>query len=250
MPEPFDRRVEDAMRTADHVAPDTGAALARFAEQRRRRAHRQRAAVAVLATGVVVTVVLALVAVNVDRTTRLRTAATVTTLRNAPEGGRPATTSSTATAGATAPNRRTSGTVDATATTTTTTAAAGSANAAPSNTAGPRPPPTTTPPPSPGANVVVTDADDGKTFSLRVGQYLDVRLSGGMSWSEPQSSDQQVLPRLSASQASDGSAQGRFRAVAKGQADVSATQSAPCATSTPRCMVPSRLWRVTIVVSE
>src|SRR5579864_1962984 len=71
--------------------------------------------------------------------------------------------------------------------------------------------PTTEPPNLSNDNTgieVVTEADNGKTFTLHRGtQGIEVQLSNDNVWTEPQASSAQVLTRTSGSANSDGSAQ-------------------------------------------
>jgi hypothetical protein len=112
-------------------------------------------------------------------------------------------------------------------------------------------PGTTTTPTSNGADVVVTQADNGKTVSLQRGQRLRVSLSeSGWDYSEPATDNATVLPRVdSHADPSTGAATGTFTGAAAGQAHVSSSKDAPCRKSTPPCMVPSYLFEVTVNVA-
>jgi hypothetical protein len=109
---------------------------------------------------------------------------------------------------------------------------------------------TTNAPPTDG-DVVVTQADDGKTFSLHEGQRLIVNLTGdGWTYTEPDTDDATVLPRISGS-ADDvsGDASARFTGAAAGTAQVTSTKDARCRKSNPPCMTPSYLFKVTVNVT-
>jgi hypothetical protein len=87
-----------------------------------------------------------------------------------------------------------------------------------------------------------TQADSGRTYSLRVGDHLVVNLSGPTiySWTEITSSNQSVLLRLSAS--SGATATATLVARAKGEARVTAIDNPNCY---PQCLPPSRLFTIT-----
>ncbi|MBV8560531.1 MAG: hypothetical protein JO050_07145 [Acidimicrobiia bacterium] len=118
--------------------------------------------------------------------------------------------------------------------------------------------PTTTAAPNPGSNsattVVVTEADDGKTFTLHRGtQNISVQLSNDNVWTEPQASNSGVLSRTSGSTNGDGSAAASFAAVGDGQTTISAdgrSHPLPCETAQPRCYVPDHIvvFQVTVNV--
>jgi hypothetical protein len=84
---------------------------------------------------------------------------------------------------------------------------------------------------------------------LVVGQHLRVRLNKD-TYDPPESSADRVVVRRSSSGGypSDQPVDATFAAVAKGNADVTATTDAACFHTEPRCMMPQREWRVTVVV--
>jgi hypothetical protein len=90
-----------------------------------------------------------------------------------------------------------------------------------------------------------TQADSGRTYSLRVGDHLVVKLSGPTiySWTEITSSNQAVLLRQSAS--SGATATASLVARAKGEARVTAIDNPNCY---PQCLPPSRLFTITTKV--
>jgi hypothetical protein len=102
--------------------------------------------------------------------------------------------------------------------------------------------------------VVVTEADDGKSFTLhRSNQGIEVRLSTGEVWTEPDTSDPRVLARKAGTTNSDGSANATFDATSDGQATITAegrSHPQPCQTAQPPCMIPDhvRAFHVNVTV--
>jgi hypothetical protein len=125
------------------------------------------------------------------------------------------------------------------------------------------PKPTTAPPTSTATTgnlqndsvgiVVITEADNGKSYTLhRNSQGIQVQLSNGEMWTEPQSSNGTVLPRRSGSTNSDGSAQALFVAGADGQATITAqgqSHPQPCQTAQPRCLMPDHIMEFQVNVA-
>jgi hypothetical protein len=108
------------------------------------------------------------------------------------------------------------------------------------------PAPTTTNAPAPRAAVVITEATQGPVSVAR-GSELDVNLSrSAQAWSEPQSSDSNVLVRISGSTGPDGSAHAVFRAVADGSVSVFSSQAPP--SCYPHCLPPQRALDFTVNV--
>ncbi|HKW06779.1 MAG TPA: hypothetical protein VJS19_04345 [Candidatus Dormibacteraeota bacterium] len=108
------------------------------------------------------------------------------------------------------------------------------------------------------ATVVATDADNGKTVSLHVGDHLDVKLASTY-WTIGDSSDPNVLktagPPVVSPQTSGcvpgggcGFAIASFIAVATGSADVTASRTS-CGEAM-RCTGDSGSFRLTVVVSS
>jgi hypothetical protein len=109
---------------------------------------------------------------------------------------------------------------------------------------------TTNAPPTDG-DVVVTQADDGKSFTLHEGQRLVVNLAGdGWTYTEPDTDNATVLPRVggSADDAS-GDASATFTGATAGTAQVTSTKDARCRKSNPPCMTPSYLFKITVTVT-
>lgn len=116
-------------------------------------------------------------------------------------------------------------------------------------------PPSTTPstvPPNPSDTVTVTQDDEGKTVTLRVGQHLVVQLQApsGQYWSSaPDTSDASILRRESTSaNPSSDRVTASFVGQKAGHAQVSAAEDATCRQSTPACMTPTRLWQIQVDV--
>jgi hypothetical protein len=113
--------------------------------------------------------------------------------------------------------------------------------------------PATGPGPPPSGSIVVTNADNGKHYTLVRGQYLVVELdSEGYMWTEPDTSNSGVLPRDGGWTRSDGSAYGTFKGASTGTADVSSDGRSippPCATATPPCLVPDHILHFSVSVT-
>ena len=109
---------------------------------------------------------------------------------------------------------------------------------------------TTTTPPTSGDTVTVTQADDGKTFTLSRGQHLVVTLDDpSWQWSDPDTDNAKVLARTAVSaNPSSTHVTASFDAKTNGQAHVSASKDAPCRYAQPPCMVPTYLWQITVNV--
>jgi hypothetical protein len=90
--------------------------------------------------------------------------------------------------------------------------------------------PTTTPP---GAVYTFTEADNGRTVQVNTQDriVLDLNQCGGTQWSEPQSSDTNVMAWMNGSvDPSAGTASAKFSAVSSGQAQLTAhIRRSPCA---------------------
>jgi hypothetical protein len=90
----------------------------------------------------------------------------------------------------------------------------------------------------PGRSVTITQADNGRHYTLVLGERLTVRLSGPSSerWMAPTSSSPKVLVRRSASSGTTATA--TFQAVAAGKALVTAVHTPRC---NPQCGVVTPL---------
>jgi hypothetical protein len=97
----------------------------------------------------------------------------------------------------------------------------------------------------------VTQADNGKTFQLTVGQQITVVLDtpSGM-WDQPAAHGRAVT-RVSASGGYPGTtpAQAVFRAVSPGTAQLTSATDMQCLHTTPRCLPAVQIWSVSVVVS-
>jgi predicted secreted protein len=94
----------------------------------------------------------------------------------------------------------------------------------------------------------VTLAQDGETLRMRVGQTFLLALGAPPPDWKVTVADQGVLSREVNVLVVRG-AQGIYRAVAPGTTTLRATASYPCRTANPPCMVPERLFQVTVEVS-
>lgn len=99
------------------------------------------------------------------------------------------------------------------------------------------------------ASPTVTVIDSGRTGTLRSGQFLKVHLSNG-TWDPPVSSAPGVVQSQSSTGGYPTSApvDAVFKAVAAGAADLTAASDAACFHTSPRCMMPTRLWTVHVLV--
>ena len=95
---------------------------------------------------------------------------------------------------------------------------------------------------------LLTNADDGRTVGLAIGDSLVVILvqqAGYMPWQAPMSSDSNVLQRAP-SESSAASAV--FKAVHAGRADLTSFEAFACSPGA-NCPALARVWRVTVNVS-
>lgn len=99
---------------------------------------------------------------------------------------------------------------------------------------------------APLLSAFVTQANGGRTYTLHRGQALIVQLTGPTiyRWSEPMSSRSTVLRRTSGT--SGHPATGNFVAAGLGRATVTAVGTPSCY---PQCLMPSRLFSITVLVS-
>jgi hypothetical protein len=95
-------------------------------------------------------------------------------------------------------------------------------------------------------DILATQSDSGRHFTLRRGDRLVLRLVGPAiyTWSAPTTSNRWVLRRLSANAGMTASA--TLRAVAPGMVQVRAVDSPNCY---PQCLPPSRLFSLSVTVS-
>ena len=113
--------------------------------------------------------------------------------------------------------------------------------------------PSPTAPPTAGAVTPagpLTQADNGKTLQLTVGQQITVVLTRSpMTWDQPTAQGSAVT-RVSASGGYPGTTPARavFRAVAPGTAQLTSVTDMQCLHATPRCSVPQEVWTVRVVV--
>jgi hypothetical protein len=113
---------------------------------------------------------------------------------------------------------------------------------------------TTTPPPPIVAgrtgHLTLTEADNGATVVLTVGQSVSVLLGGGQpAWDRPRVAGA-ALRLASASGGYPGGlpARATSRAVQAGTATISSISDAPCLHAVPACEIAQRPWLVTVIV--
>ena len=104
---------------------------------------------------------------------------------------------------------------------------------------------------TPNGEVMVTEADSGRTVHLEVGQRLRVMLGGrGDLWHRPASSGSSL--RLAAADGgypSDRPANAVFVAVKAGTASVTSMTDHPCLHAQPPCKMAQRVWGVRVLVA-
>lgn len=170
----------------------------------------------------------------------------------------PATSTPIATASATAsPTSTDTGTPTATATSTSTATPSPSATPSPTSaipaeaatplpTRAPEKTPTMNATPAPSGSLTVTLADNGHTITLHPGDRFLLQLGEGWTWNVSVDSPAVVsrLPNILVVRG----AQGIYLAHQPGQATLTAVGDPLCRQSNPPCAIPSRAFRVTIVV--
>ncbi|HEV3352279.1 MAG TPA: hypothetical protein VG076_05120 [Acidimicrobiales bacterium] len=245
MNDPLDDRIASSLSAEATLTTDPSAAHAEFINRRRQRHQRLVTGAAVAAVIALTTGVLAVT--NYHRPKGAAVSATGHTtgphpLEGAPPGSSDTTATSTSAPEPTASTVARGSTATTRALSPTPTPTTSSSTAPP---VGPGPPP-------PGS-IVVTNADNGKHYTLVRGQDLVVELQPeGYMWTEPASSSSDVLPRDGGWTRGDGSASGTFRGASTGTADVTADGRSippPCATATPRCLVPDHILHFSVSVT-
>ena len=113
-------------------------------------------------------------------------------------------------------------------------------------------PPAASSPPAAGAQL--TDADAGRTVSMRTGQTVEVVLhqaSGFTPWSGVRSTDTSVLQPVVDTKATAvrGVTLAMFRAARSGQAQIQATATPDCSPGAA-CPAIARAYAVTVVVTD
>lgn len=101
--------------------------------------------------------------------------------------------------------------------------------------------------------LVLGPGDAGRASSIGAGTQIHVILTNTVDlyqWSEVSSSNARVVTPQPAPPAmvTGGTSIAWFVATSSGTATLSATDDPTCATSVPPCEIPSKLWRVTIIV--
>jgi hypothetical protein len=106
-------------------------------------------------------------------------------------------------------------------------------------------------PPVPYDVVVLDEASDSSTVTVKLGQSIDVVFGGCSSdadWAAAKATGPLFRERASAN--NPGGATSWFRAVAAGTTDISATRDAPCLHEASPCAVDPHTWRVTVQVVD
>jgi hypothetical protein len=97
-----------------------------------------------------------------------------------------------------------------------------------------------------GQNLSITLADDGKTFTFKAGQRFLLNLGADYEWS-PVVADQGIVSRVPNIAVIRG-AQGIYEAHVAGRTTLTADGEPACRQAKPACAMPSRLFKVTLVV--
>lgn len=97
-------------------------------------------------------------------------------------------------------------------------------------------------PSSCGATTNVTSSQNSQTLAMHVGDCIVLELSGPYSTWSVQVANPAILSQV---QPASGSFQGAYQAISTGQTTLTATSNPPCY---PLCLVPSLLFRLTVVV--
>lgn len=124
--------------------------------------------------------------------------------------------------------------------------AAGSGTAAAVGTSVPTTAPTAAPLGTPSGGLTLTIDDNGKTITLQKGDRFLLRLPQGYNWSVS-IGNPSVVSYATGSLPPAGT-QGLYEARQAGQTTFSATGDPTCRSSNPPCALPSRLFKVTIIV--
>lgn len=121
-------------------------------------------------------------------------------------------------------------------------------------TTAPAAPPATDPvsppiaPQPPGGARLVTLADNGQTIAVFRGTSFVLSLGRDLDW-QAQIADEAIVSRdQTATPPAD--SQGVYIAKQEGQTTLTATGNPQCYTAVPRCLVPSRSFRITVVVKQ
>jgi hypothetical protein len=95
--------------------------------------------------------------------------------------------------------------------------------------------------------IVLTNSSDGTTVVARVGDFVEVELTGGpLRWTEASTSDTAVVTKVSGGVSSAGSSSTTFKVVGYGTAELTALGSPICGGSVcPEYVV---LWHASVVV--
>ncbi len=103
-------------------------------------------------------------------------------------------------------------------------------------------------PQPPGGTRLVTLADDGQTIAVFRGASFVLSLGSDLDW-YVQIADEEIVSRDPTATPPPGS-QGVYIATQGGETALTATGNPTCSTAVPRCLAPSRRFRVQIVVKQ
>ncbi len=104
---------------------------------------------------------------------------------------------------------------------------------------------------APDGEVTVTEADNGRTVRLHIGQRLRVVLGGrGEQWHRPTSPGPSLrLATVSGGYPSSRPVDAIFLAVQPGTASITSMTDHPCLHTQPPCMIAQRVWGVHVLVA-
>lgn len=101
---------------------------------------------------------------------------------------------------------------------------------------------------SAGSPVEVTQADNGRTIAMHVGDRFLLNLGEGAAWAV-EIADPAVLSPVGGMPAAEGS-QGLYEARGAGSTTLTATNEPPCRKTRPPCMLPTRVFEVDVIVGQ
>ena len=128
-------------------------------------------------------------------------------------------------------------------------ATAGRGSASPAATVRPTPAPSRSPSPRPTGQLVITEADSGKTFTIsRSTADALLRLGDGWLWSQPERDGTSVELYQRQFIQDPGYSEWEIRPVSSGTTVLRSSGSLPCHQAEPPCAAPNRVFEVTVVV--
>jgi hypothetical protein len=107
-------------------------------------------------------------------------------------------------------------------------------------------------PSAPNGTVTVTEADNGETVHLHIGQRLRVVLGDrGQQWHRPASSGQSLrLDTASGGYPTGHPADAVFLAIQAGTASVTSLTDHPCLHAQPPCKIAQIAWNIHVLVAQ